>query len=76
MRTRQMANFEEKFEELKEHIKQQFCDINKRLEETCEKFFEIFRNKIKEDFATELNKRDERIKQLEFNKAMLQKHSH
>ena len=76
MRTRQMANIEEKFEELKEHIKQQFCDINKRLEETCEEFFEIFRNKIKEDFATELNKRDERIKQLEFNKAMLQKHSH
>ena len=74
MRTRQMANFEEKFEELKEHIQQQFCHINKQFEESCEKFFEKFRNQIKEDFANELNKRDERSKQLESDKAMPQKH--
>ena len=35
---------------------------------------EKFKNQIKEEFTNELNKRDERIKQLEFGKAMLQKH--
>ena len=44
------------------YIKQQFCDINKRLEESCKKFFEKFRNQSNEDFANELNKRDQRIK--------------
>ena len=33
MRMRQIADFEDKFEELKENIKQQFCNINKQLEE-------------------------------------------
>ena len=56
------------------HIKQQFCDINKRLEESCKKFFEKFRKQSNKDFANELNKRDERIKQLVSDKAMLQKH--
>ena len=56
------------------HIKQQFCNINKQSEETCEKFLEKFRNQIKEGFVNELNKREERIKQTEYDKAMLQKH--
>ena len=56
------------------HIKQQFCDINKRLEESRKKFFEKFRKQSYKDFANELNKRDERIKQLVSDKAMLQKH--
>ena len=62
MRMRQIADFEDKFEE--------FCDINKQLEESSENIFEKFRNQIKENFANELNKRDERIKKLESDKAV------
>lgn len=57
MRTRQMVSIEEKFEKLKEHMKQLFCDYTKRLQETCENFFEKFRNQIKDNFANQLNKR-------------------
>lgn len=58
MRTRRMVSTEEKFEKLKEHMKQRFCDYTKRLQETCENFFEKFRTQFKENLANELNKRD------------------
>ena len=66
MRMRQIADFEDKFEE--------FCDINKQLEESSENIFEKFRNQIKENFANELNKRDERIKKLGSDKAVFYNH--
>ena len=52
-----MVSIEEKFEKLKEHMKQLFCDYTKRLQETCENFFEKFRNQIKDNFVNQLNKR-------------------
>ena len=36
--------------------------------------FEKFKNQFNEELTSELNKRDERIKQLESDKVMLQKH--
>ena len=69
-----VKDIDEKIEELKEHINQQFSVNNKHFEETCEKLFENFKNEFKEEFAEELTKRDDKIEKLESNKAMLQKH--
>ena len=47
MITRQMVSIEEKFEKLKEHMKQLFCDYTKRLQETCENFLKNLETKLK-----------------------------
>ena len=75
MRTRQMAkDIDEKFEELKDYINQQLSANNKHFEETCGKLFEKFKNEFKDELSKELKKRDEKIKELESDKAMLQRH--
>ena len=70
-RTRQMTNINEK----NRRIKRSYLaiDINIQFEETCEKLSEKFKVKIKEEFTNKQNKCDKRMKQLEPDKAMLQK---
>lgn len=74
MRLKHKANINEKIDTLKRDIKQPFCEIIKQFAETCEKLFEKLKIQIKNEFTNELNNCDERIKQLEADKVMIQKH--
>ena len=46
MKTRHMANVNQKIDELKSYIEEQFCSRDKKLEEISRNLFEEFRKQI------------------------------
>ena len=67
-----MANMNQKTEELKSYMDEQFCSRDKTLEETCGNLFEKFRKQIELQFTNELKKQSKRIEELEFDKTLIQ----
>ena len=72
MKTRHMTNMDQKNDELKSYIEEQFCSRDKKLEELCGNLFEKFRKQIELQFTNELKKQSKRIEELESDKIMLQ----
>ena len=72
MKTRHMANKDQKIDELKSCMKEQFCSLDNKLEEICENLFEKFRKQIKLQFTNELKRQSKRIAEQESDKIMLQ----
>ena len=72
MKTRHMTNMDQKNDELKSYIEEQFCSRDKKLEELCGNLFEKFRKQIELQFTNELKKQSKRIEELESDKIILQ----
>ena len=67
-----MANKDQKIDELKSCMKEQFCSLDNKVEEICENLFEKFRKQIKLQFTNELKRQSKRIAEQESDKIMLQ----
>ena len=72
MKTRHVTNMDQKIDELKSYIEEQFCSRDKKLEELCGNLFEKFRKQIELKFTNELEKQSKRIKELESDEILLQ----
>ena len=72
MKTRHMTNMDQKIDELKSFIEEQFCSRDKKLEEIRGNLLEKFRKQIELQFANELTKQSKRIEELKSDKIMLQ----
>ena len=63
---------DQKIDELRSYIEEQFCSLDKKLEELCGNLFQKFPKQIELQFTNELKKQSKRIEQLESDKIILQ----
>ena len=71
MKTRRIRNMDQKIDELKSYIEEQFCSRDKKLEEICENLFEKFRKQFELQFTNELKRQSKIREELESDKIML-----
>ena len=67
-----MTNMDQKFDQLKSYIEEQFCSRDRKLGQLYENLFEKFWKEVELQFTNELKKQSKRIEELESDKIMLQ----